>query len=498
MEYLNGPSLRDELATHGPMTPAEVRRIIEPICAALQLAHDRQIVHRDLKPANIVSHRFDSGDVVYKVIDFGLANMRDGADTRLTGGDQFIGHGGLLVAGAAAGPGPRRAHDIYSLGVVVFEMLTGRPPFEAATPLGVITKHLCDPPPNSATSCPTVPAGLAQTVGKALAKDPADRWPSMLDFARAIASLDEDGSHGTRALRSARQVRNRPGRRGRPARLAGAPRPAPGARRPDGHPGAPAEPAAGLGRRPRAVPERGARAPGVPSVGDPGSRLRRGARHALSRDRLHRRAEPAARCSITTRRCEWSRVQALGTQLIDATVAVQRKGGLVCGLNPGIIRMTTDEDGERLMVSTGGIGQVQELLASMSETALRGGELHATEMPYIAPEVLTGEAGRPTVGCLHARRAALRDGHRDPAVRRAHAARTPRRHAGRQRPGTRGTCRRACRRQGPHACCAASRRTRRRVWARRPTSASCGGPADAACGPFGRGARLDFPSGSAA
>ena len=59
MEYLNGPSLRDELATHGPMTPAEVRQIIEPICGALQLAHDRQIVHRDLKPANIVSHRFD-------------------------------------------------------------------------------------------------------------------------------------------------------------------------------------------------------------------------------------------------------------------------------------------------------------------------------------------------------------------------------------------------------------------------------------------------------
>ena len=89
---------------------------------------------------------------------------------------------------------------------------------------------------------------------------------------------------------------------------------------------------------------------------------------------------------------EWSRVQALGTQLIDATVAVQRKGGLICGVNPGIIRMTTDEEGERLMVSTGGIGQVQELLASMSETALRGGELHATEMPYIAPEVLSGKA----------------------------------------------------------------------------------------------------------
>jgi serine/threonine protein kinase len=73
------------------------------------------------------------------------------------------------------------------------------------------------------------------------------------------------------------------------------------------------------------------------------------------------------------------------------TLAAHKRGALICGLNPGIIRMTADEDGERLMISTGGIGQVQELLASMSDEALRGGTLQATEMPYIAPEVLTGK-----------------------------------------------------------------------------------------------------------
>ena len=274
MEHLNGPSLRDELATHGPMTPGEVRQIIEPICGALQLAHDRQIVHRDLKPANIVSHRFGTGDIVYKVIDFGLANVRDDADTRLTGAGQYAGTVVYSSPEQLQAENLDARTDIYSLGVVVFEMLTGRPPFEAATPLGVITKHLCDPPPNLGDMVSDVPAVLAQTVGKALAKDPADRWQSMLDFARAIASLDEDGSKasGLSGLHGKYEIG--PVVAAGRLWLAGAHRPAPGARRPDGHPGAPAGPETGLGRCPGAVPARGPRATGFASVGDPGSRLR--------------------------------------------------------------------------------------------------------------------------------------------------------------------------------------------------------------------------------
>jgi serine/threonine-protein kinase len=84
-------------------------------------------------------------------------------------------------------------------------------------------------------------------------------------------------------------------------------------------------------------------------------------------------------------------VHRLGTQLIDATLAVHRRNVLVCGLNPGIIRMTTNEEGEQLLISTGGISQVQELLASLSDSALRGDDLGSAEMPYIAPEVLAGK-----------------------------------------------------------------------------------------------------------
>jgi serine/threonine protein kinase len=391
MEYLNGPSLRDELATHGPMTPVEVRQIIEPICGALQLAHDRQIVHRDLKPANIVSHRFETGDIVYKVIDFGLANMREGADTRLTGAGEYMGTVAYSSPEQLQAENIDARTDVYSLGVVVFEMLTGRPPFEAATPLGVITKHLCDPPPNLSDMVPQVPATLARTVGKALAKDPADRWPSMLDFARAIASIDEDGS----------KVPDLSGLHGK-------------------YEIGPVVAAGRLGSQVHLGRHRALGAPMAIRV------LRRGQRQdwdaVRARFLSEARALQVSHPSVIQVRdfgeehdtlylvtdfiegpsllqlldrdapLEWSRVQALGMQLIEATVAVQRKGGLVCGVNPGIIRMTRDEDGERLMVSTGGIGQVRELLASMSEAMLRGGELHATEMPYIAPEVLTGKA----------------------------------------------------------------------------------------------------------
>ncbi len=80
MEYPNGPSLRDLLASGGPMPIADLQQIVGPLCGALRLAHDAGVVHRDLKPGNIVSHRFESGEVVFKVIDFGLASLREEAD----------------------------------------------------------------------------------------------------------------------------------------------------------------------------------------------------------------------------------------------------------------------------------------------------------------------------------------------------------------------------------------------------------------------------------
>src|SRR4029450_13189750 len=91
MELLNGPSIKDEIATKGRMTLEEVQAVVPSLCTALQFAHDLGIVHRDLKPANIVAHEFSPGQRVYKVVDFGLANLRATDETRLTGPHEFLG-----------------------------------------------------------------------------------------------------------------------------------------------------------------------------------------------------------------------------------------------------------------------------------------------------------------------------------------------------------------------------------------------------------------------
>jgi serine/threonine protein kinase len=392
MEYLNGPSLRDLLASGGPMPIADVQRIVGPLCGALRLAHDAGVVHRDLKPGNIVSHRFESDEVVFKVIDFGLASLREGADEQLTLGDEFMGT--VVYASPEqleAQPLDART-DIYSLGIVVFEMVTGRPPFEASSALGVITKHLCDLPPALSQVQPQIPGWLDEAVGKALAKNPAERWQTMAEFARALAPRDDGvrrsgGASGVSALEDKYDIGAviAAGRLGSQVHLA--------THRALGLPVA-----IRLLRRQQAHDWEAVRArflrearglqvshPSVIQVRDFGE----------EHDTLYVVTDMIDGPSLLRVIQEeaplpWARVHRLGTQLIDATLAVHRRNVLVCGLNPGIIRMTTDEDGERLLISTGGISQVQELLASLYDGALPGSDLGSAEMPYIAPEVLGG------------------------------------------------------------------------------------------------------------
>jgi serine/threonine protein kinase len=397
MEYLNGPSVRDEIAAERTLDIARVLEIVGPVCSALQMAHDRGIVHRDLKPANIVSHRFASGESVHKVIDFGLANVKAAVDSRLTRHDQFIGT--ILYASPEQLQGQEvdGRTDVYSLGVVVFEMLTGRPPFEAGTALGVITKHLCDPPPPPSRVLPRLPAWLDAVVGRALAKDPADRWESIGEFGRALAagaggSSGEEAGARSRATASELTAKYEIG------------------------------PVIGTGRLGSDVHAGTHRALGLPVAIRV---LRRGHRGdwetVRARFLSEARSLQVPHPSIIQVRdfgeeqdtlyvvteliegrsllqvldaeapLEWSRAWRLVGQLVDAMAALHRRSSLACGVNPGIIRMAADEDGERIMISTGGISQVQEILASMSDEAVRGGELGDNELPYVAPEVLASQ-----------------------------------------------------------------------------------------------------------
>ena len=107
MELLNGLSVKDEIASKGRMSLAEVQAIVPSLCTALQFAHDQGIVHRDLKPANIVAHEFAPGQRVYKVVDFGLANLRDTDETLADGTARVSRHGRVCVAGAVDGCGGR-------------------------------------------------------------------------------------------------------------------------------------------------------------------------------------------------------------------------------------------------------------------------------------------------------------------------------------------------------------------------------------------------------
>jgi len=392
MEYLNGPSLRDMLASSGPMPIADVQRIVGPLCGALRLAHDAGVVHRDLKPGNIVSHRFESGEVVFKVIDFGLASLREGADDQLTGGDEFMGT--VVYASPEqleAQPLDART-DIYSLGIVVFEMLTGRPPFEASSVLGVITKQLCDAPPALSQIQAHVPGWLDETVGKALAKDPAARWQTMAEFARAVTP-GEGGAGWPGGVPAVSGLDAKydigpviaAGRLGSQVHLAthralGVPVAIRLLRRQEGQ-----DWEAVRGRFLKEARGLQVSHPSVIQVRDFGE----------ERDTLYVVTDMIEGPSLLRVIQEeaplsWERVHRLGVQLIDAAIAVHRRNVLVCGLNPGIVRMTTDDDGERLLISTGGISQVQELLASLSESVPRGGGLGSAEMPYIAPEVLSG------------------------------------------------------------------------------------------------------------
>ena len=190
MELLNGPSLKDEVASKGRMTLAEVQAIVPSLCTALQFAHDLGIVHRDLKPANIVAHEFSPGQRVYKIVDFGLANLRDTEETRLTGPHEFLGTIAYASPEQLTGAAVDSRSDVYSLGAVVYEMLTGRVPFGGPDAMAMLTAHLSGAVPRVSETIADVPAWVDIAVSRALAKDPADRWATIADFGHALLAGD--------------------------------------------------------------------------------------------------------------------------------------------------------------------------------------------------------------------------------------------------------------------------------------------------------------------
>ncbi len=202
MELLSGRDLGNVLREEGKMSPERVSNIVRQIAGSLSEAHSLGIVHRDLKPANIFLLDDRNGVVEHvKVLDFGLAKLAESRDE--TGVNEQTEAG--LVMGTPHYMSPEQIRDmpvdarsdIYSLGALVFRLLTGHAPFVHTTALGVLHMHIHEPVPLLADHDPRL-APLDPVVGRALAKLPRDRYPDVGAFARAFAraatSADSSGA----------------------------------------------------------------------------------------------------------------------------------------------------------------------------------------------------------------------------------------------------------------------------------------------------------------
>jgi serine/threonine-protein kinase len=189
MELVAGPTLRHVLDQAGMLPVGDAVGIAAAVCEALEVAHAAGLVHRDIKPANIVLA--DGGEV--KVLDFGIAKAdgRGGA----TRTQAVLGTAAYLSPEQAAGDPAGPQSDLYALGCVLFEMLTGTPPFSADTPVGLAYRHVHDDPGPPSARRPGLPGRLDQITGRLLAKNPAGR-PSTAAAARAglLSALSQDAT----------------------------------------------------------------------------------------------------------------------------------------------------------------------------------------------------------------------------------------------------------------------------------------------------------------
>ena len=183
MPYVEGESLRERLKREAPLPIDEAVRIASEVASALGYAHSRGVVHRDIKPENIL---LESGHAV--VADFGVARaVRAAGSESLTGAGVSIGTPAYMSPEQAAGDADLDGRsDLYSLGCVLYEMLGGQPPFTGGTAASVVRQHMVAEPRPIAALRPGVPAPVTAALERALAKNPADRFEVLRQFADAL------------------------------------------------------------------------------------------------------------------------------------------------------------------------------------------------------------------------------------------------------------------------------------------------------------------------
>ncbi|MBV6449654.1 MAG: Serine/threonine-protein kinase PknD [Anaerolineales bacterium] len=208
MRYLEAGTLKTKMEA-GPLSLNEIDRLFTQLAEALNYAHGHGIIHRDLKPANALID--ESGNLF--LTDFGIAKLLESASPRLTQTDAIMGTPAYISPEQARAETVNQRSDIYSLGIILYEMVTGSVPFVADTPLAVILKHISDPLPPPSIVKKDIPQPIERVILKALAKDPDDRYATAAEFLSAWK----------RALEETETARPSPDRISTPASRAGTP-----------------------------------------------------------------------------------------------------------------------------------------------------------------------------------------------------------------------------------------------------------------------------------
>jgi eukaryotic-like serine/threonine-protein kinase len=207
MEFVNGKALSDAIVESGVIAAERVLKIMRQVCGALDEAHEQGIVHRDLKPENIILTPLAGEADFVKVLDFGIAARSESADAKkeqkLTQQGMVLGTPPYMSPEQFTGKALDRRSDIYSLGVLAYEMLTGKLPFDADTPWQWATQHMTAQPTPFEASAPqaTIPDAMRAAILRALSKDPSSRQPTAKDFFSELSSgaavtAVEPASHG--------------------------------------------------------------------------------------------------------------------------------------------------------------------------------------------------------------------------------------------------------------------------------------------------------------
>ncbi len=183
MEYVQGKSLKEEIAERGPLPPEESVRIARQICEALRHAHAHHIIHRDVKPHNVLIT--PEGRV--KVADFGIAGAATGSTVTYPGA--LLGTVYYFSPEQAQGRYGDQRSDLYALGVVLYEMLTGQVPFEGESPISVALKHIREAVPSPREINPRVPPSAERVVLKAMAKEQERRYQTAAEMLRDLEAL---------------------------------------------------------------------------------------------------------------------------------------------------------------------------------------------------------------------------------------------------------------------------------------------------------------------